>query len=54
MTHKKIIILLILFISILLLENIQFYKKIFILVSKDPERRLIDQHGYCGAESVGL
>ena len=54
MTHKKIIILLILFVSILFLENTQIYKKIFILVSKDPERRLIDQHGYCGAESVGF
>ena len=54
MTYKKIIILLIFFVSILFLENIQIYKKIFILVSKDPERRIIDQHGYCGAESVGF
>ena len=54
MKYKKIIILLIFFASILFLENIQIYKKIFILVSKDPERRLIDQQGYCGAESVGF
>ena len=54
MNYKKICYLLILFISILFLENLQIYKKMFILVSKNPEERLIDQNGYCGGESVGF
>lgn len=54
MNYKKIHFLLILFVSILFLENLQIYKKIFILISKNPDKRLIDQNGYCGGESVGF
>ena len=35
-------------------RDFQIPKKIFILLTKDPEKRLVDQHGYCGGESVGF
>ena len=54
MNYKKINFLLILFLTILFIENFQIPKKIFILLTKDPEKRLVDQHGYCGGESVGF
>ena len=54
MNYKKINFLLILFLTILFIENFQIPKKIFILLTKDSEKRLVDQHGYCGGESVGF
>ena len=54
MNYKKINLLLILLFTILFIENYQIHKKIFILLTKDPEKRLVDQHGYCGGESVGF
>lgn len=54
MTYKKISIFLILIFSILFLENLQIFKKTFVLFTKDTERRLVDHHGYCGGESVGF
>ena len=54
MNYKKINLLLILLLTILFIENSQIHKKIFILLTKDPEKRLVDQNGYCGGESVGF
>ena len=54
MNYKKICFFLILFLSILFLENLQIYKKTFVLLSKDVDRRIIDHHGYCNGESVGF
>tara|TARA_B100001059_G_C17825897_1_gene581337 strand:+ start:1866 stop:2294 length:429 start_codon:yes stop_codon:yes gene_type:complete len=54
MTFKKISFLLIFILLILFLNNLQIYKKFFVLLTKDPEKRLIDHHGYCGGESVGF
>ena len=54
MNYKKINFLLILFLTILFIENFQIPKKIFILLTKDSEKRLVDHHGYCGGESVGF
>ena len=54
MNYKKINLLLILLLTILFIENFQIPKKIFILLTKDPEKRLVDQNGYCGGESVGF
>ena len=54
MKYKKINFLLILFLTILFIENLKIHKKIFILLTKDPEKRLVDQQGYCGGESVGF
>ena len=54
MTFKKISFLLIFFLSIIFLNNLQIYKKFFVLLTKNPEKRLIDYHGYCGGESVGF
>ena len=54
MNYKKINLLLILILTILFIENFQIHKKIFILLTKDPEKRLVDQNGYCGGESVGF
>ena len=54
MNYKKINLLLILLLTILFIENFQIHKKIFILLTKDPEKRLVDQNGYCGGESVGF
>ena len=54
MKYKKINFLLILFLTILFIEKFQIHKKIYILLTKDPEKRLVDQQGYCGGESVGF
>ncbi len=54
MKYRKINFLLILLLTALFIENFQIPKKIFILLTKDPEKRLVDQHGYCGGESVGF
>ena len=54
MKYKKINFLLILLLTILFIENFKIHKKIFILLTKDPEKRLVDQQGYCGGESVGF
>tara|TARA_B100000989_G_scaffold60533_1_gene41601 strand:- start:4741 stop:5166 length:426 start_codon:yes stop_codon:yes gene_type:complete len=54
MKYKKINLLLILLLTIFFIENLQIHKKIFILLTKDPEKRLVDQNGYCGGESVGF
>jgi len=54
MNYKKICFFLILFLSILFLENLQIYKKTFVLLSKDTDRRIVDHHGYCDGESVGF
>ena len=54
MNYKKICFFLILFLSILFLENLQIYKKIFVLLSKDADKRMVDHHGYCDGESVGF
>ena len=54
MKYKKINLLLILLLTIFFIENFQIHKKIFILLTKDPEKRLVDQNGYCGGESVGF
>ena len=54
MKYRKINFLLILLLTALFIENFQIPKKIFILLTKDPERRLVDQHGFCGGESVGF
>ena len=54
MKYKKINFLLILLLTVLFIENFQIPKKIFILLTKDQEKRLVDQNGYCGGESVGF
>ncbi len=54
MNYKKINLLLILILTILFIENYQIHKKIFILLTKGPEKRLVDQYDYCGGESVGF
>ena len=36
------------------MNNLQIYKKFFVLLTKNPEKRLIDYHGYCGESQLDL
>tara|TARA_B100001540_G_C15622997_1_gene558499 strand:+ start:297 stop:740 length:444 start_codon:yes stop_codon:yes gene_type:complete len=52
--NTKLFYIVILFFIIFFLNNYQIYKKTFFLLSRDYEKRMVDEHGYCSRESFGF
>jgi len=51
---NKLFSIIIIFLLIHFLDNFQLFKKTFLLLSRDYDQRMQDQHGYCSKESVGF